>query len=161
MKTSARPSPSLFAADFDPFTVSPESIRKLPALYFQAVSDHLEDWNAHSENIVFLALRKGTPDQIETARHILRQHHSAGFITSDLITQRNELQTALEKPAPPPVTLTPLQASSLASKLRHLEKVSLAGLEDCQRNGNGPGTIEHDSESQILHTIREALTILP
>ncbi len=160
MKTSARTTPDLFAADFDPITASPESIRKLPARYFQTVSEHLEDWNCHSENVVLLALRKGTLEQIETARHILRQHHRTGFITSDLLTQRNALHTQLQKPAPPPVTLTPLQVCTLTSKLHTLEKISLAALEECNNAGNGPGSLEYEVENLTLFTIREALFIL-
>jgi hypothetical protein len=93
-------SPKDAAEITDFLTVTKEDIRRQPPAYLDSMADCLEDWNAHSENLVLFALRHGTDEQIEEARAILTGHQAAGELTPDLSTRRYRLYKEIESQLP-------------------------------------------------------------
>jgi hypothetical protein len=98
------------AANLDVATLSASTVRNMSARKFNSISSHLEDWNQHSENTVFLALRVGTDADIDEARAIFADHERAGELTPDLSRRRHHLlkklsgipeETEAEKLIPP------------------------------------------------------------
>jgi hypothetical protein len=96
----------------DFLTLEPETVRAIPSPRFLKMSDILEDWNHHTENTVFLALRAGTENDIREAREILVGHHYAKELTPELSRRRHALLSKLSgldidpQPLPPPAPVT-------------------------------------------------------
>lgn len=69
-----------------------EVIRNMTDDEFNAASDALEDWNHHSQNVVFLAKRKGTEGDIKDAQDFLKFHEEAGGLSFADIERRRGIE---------------------------------------------------------------------
>jgi hypothetical protein len=107
------------AADtFDFLTLDPVHLTDCAAGFLDQLHDKLEDDNRHSENLILLALRYGSPEQVDEARRIFREHEKAGELAPELSRERWALYEKLsagetEQTAEPLVDSTPAQAAAL------------------------------------------------
>jgi len=80
--------------------VGEDSIKTLSEADFNKIYDKLEDENYHSENLIFLAKRKGEYEDMEEAADLYKKQKSAGSLTEDLRERRYALMTKLLGPGP-------------------------------------------------------------
>jgi hypothetical protein len=94
-----------FVEETDFLTITPADVKKLSERRFKAIFDCLEDWNHHTANLLFVALRRGTDKQIELGRQILATVEKNGFMSADVdadfYTLLRELFPLPSTPAPP------------------------------------------------------------
>lgn len=121
-------SEEMFADKTDFLTVKPAKIRALSDRRFNAVFDYLEDWNHHVDNLVLVALRRGTDEQIDRARAILRGCNAAGFLTPE----NDQLYAAMIREFFPSKLELEASARANAAKLDALGKLHEADLIQCQ-----------------------------
>ena len=88
--------PAFNPEDIEPMRLTMPEVRAWSAAQFDAVYEHLEDINFHSECVVLMALRHGTRAMIKEARQIVRDHLKAGALGMDLYRARCELGTRID-----------------------------------------------------------------
>ncbi|QOJ22958.1 MAG: hypothetical protein HRU78_04270 [Gammaproteobacteria bacterium] len=88
----------IFVARFDE-SGSPElwnlpidSVRAMTEEEFNAASYALDNWNFHSQNVVLLAKRKGTDQNIKDAEDFLKFHENAGGLSFEDLDSRREIE---------------------------------------------------------------------
>jgi hypothetical protein len=75
---------------------SMEEVKAMEEKQYQKAYNALVDKNYHSQSVILVAKRKGTPQDVAEAENILAEHIAAGELTKDLQTRRYALESRLE-----------------------------------------------------------------
>jgi hypothetical protein len=101
----------------DPWAWPAEKVKALNNETFNAVYDRLEDQNYHTENVILMAKRRGTPEHIARAEDLLSRQQAAGGLSMAMAEERYKLMDDIAastgdqgKPELAPETATPALA---------------------------------------------------
>lgn len=105
-----------------------DSVRAMTEEEFNAASYALDNWNFHSQNVVLLAKRKGTDQNIKDAEDFLKFHENAGGLSFEDLDSRREIEERINSGQKLPESDFNVDIPSLIAAIPKLDGLGISSL---------------------------------